>query len=285
MYRYLFVAFLLVFLSTGCGKKLDPRPKDSIIIPAPNLIVLENTDEGILIKNAEEYNVFVEKSSIDDLKCADDFRFLIKIPSGGEFLDKNVTEAHSYVYRFTNVDEEIGVESIFRAKSILYSKPISVKNLVINPKPTGEAILNIFFDREPRGYLLKVNNKELGRFNRDNITILLEDKEENEIVITPYDQYNNLGKTKRVLYKNPRIYFITPPDVVRSITNDDFFLVNWDDVPYAKGYRVYNDKELILAETMVPYLKIKAVDTCQEIYIASFNDEVESEKRVFKVCR
>lgn len=274
---------LILTVIFSCGKKLDPKPKDSIIIPAPQNIVLENRNDGIYIKNNEEYTLFVEKSSIDDKRCASDFRFLTKLKNGEEFIDRNVEESLSYVYRFTSIDEAIGVESIFRTKSILYSKPISITNLIITPKPTGEAQISLEFDHKPRGFTIKINNKDLGRFQGDNITLLLEDREQNEIIITPYDQYNNIGIPKKVIYQNPRVYFITPPSNIKHIFDEKVVLLNWDDVPYATGYKIYDTNNNLMIDTKVNYTKIE-INRCIEFYISSYNDYVESEKRYTKIC-
>ncbi|MGB9730901.1 MULTISPECIES: hypothetical protein [Calditerrivibrio] len=285
MIKFLKTVFLLYIAISimGCGKKLDPKPKDSIIIPAPQNVILKNTDDGIYIKNNEKYVLFIEKSSIDDLRCAEDFKFLIKLKPEEEFVDKNVIESHSYVYRFTNMDENIGVESIFRPKSILFSRPISIKSFVIMPNPNGEALISLQFDRVPRGFIVKLNGKDLGRFSGDNVTILLEEKEQNEIVIIPYDQYNNTGVEKKIIFSNPKIYFLTPPEKIKFIRDEDKIFLSWEAVPYAKGYRIYDNESNLIIDTKVNYAKIVS-SKCINFYISSYNDVTESDKKLYKNC-
>lgn len=285
MVKFLKAVFLLYIAISiiGCGKKLDPRPKDSIIIPAPQNVILKNTDDGVYIKNNERYVLFIEKSSIDDLRCAEDFKFLVKLKPNEEFVDKNVIESHSYVYRFTNMDEDIGVESIFRPKSILFSRPIGIKSIVVTPNPNGEAFISLQFDRVPRGFLLKLNGKDLGRYSGDNVTILLEEREQNEIVVIPYDQYNNLGIEKKIVFSNPKIYFLTPPEKIKFIKDEGTIFLSWDVVPYAKGYRIYDTESNLIIDTKVNYARLKS-SKCADFYISSYNDVVESEKKLYRNC-
>lgn len=277
---------LFIIFINACGKKLDPKPKDSIIIPPPRKVSLENREEGVYIKNNEEYTLFVEKSSIDDTKCSDNFIFLVKLKPEEGYLDRDVKESLSYVYRFTNLDENYGVESTFVSKSILYSKPIKITNFIISPKPTGEVTISLTFDKIPRGVHVKINNKDLGRFTDNTFTLLLEDKEQNTISITPYDKYNNLGVTKTVVYSNPRVYFITPPEIKNYIIDENSILINWDDIPYAKGYRLYDTKSNKVLDTKVNYAKLnlEKPNSCIEFYISSYNEQIESEKKYIKLC-
>jgi len=283
IYIYGFFVLISIIIFVSCGKKLDPKPKDTIIIPSPNNVILENSEEGVYIKNNENYTLFVEKSSIDDARCAENFIFLTKLKPNEEYVDKNVIESHSYIYRFTNIDESIGVESIFRPKSILYSKPIKITGFVIEPKPTGEATIFLEFNEKPRGVAVKINGKDLGRFTDNKLSLLLEDRDSNEIIIVPYDKYNNHGIPKRIVYSNPKVYFLTPPDNLKYVIDENRLLLNWDDVPYAKGYKIYNSSGCII-DTKVNYVNI-IFEKCVEIYISSYNDFTESEKRYFKICK
>lgn len=278
---------LVLSLSISCGKKLDPIPKESIIIPPPEDIVLQNTDKGVILKNNGNYIVYIEKSSIDDKDCSEKFRYVVKVPQKGEFLDENVLESYTYTYRITNIDEIIGRESIPRSFNITYSPPISVKKFEIIPNSDGRVNILLYFNKKPRFFEVNLNGKELGNFSGDNITILLDDSELNVIKITPFDKFNNRGEVKTITYANPKIYFLYPPERISYIYDNGLAIIQWDPVVYAKGYKLFivekdiNYKEV--ADIKVNFVKI-SFKGCIDIAIAAYNDEVESEKKYFKIC-
>lgn len=286
VYFKLILSVLLLF-SFSCGKKLDPIPKESIVIPAPVNIVLQNQEKGILLKNNGDYTIYVEKSSIDDKNCSDKFRYIVKIPKKGEFLDENVLESHTYTYKVTNIDEIIGLESASQSFSITYSPPIYVKQFSIIPNPDGKVHLMLHFDRQPRFFTINLNGKQLGNFNGDNVTILLDDTESNSITITPFDKFNNKGEVKTITYSNPKTYFLYSPQHISYIYDNGLAMIHWDPIVYAKGYKFY------IVESVGRYrdpidLKVNFVKVpfhgCLEFAISAYNDEVESEKKDFKIC-
>jgi hypothetical protein len=275
----------------ACGKKTAPISKDSIALPVPEKFVLKNTDKGIYIKNNDpKYTLFVEKASLDDNNCATSFGFVTKLKPNTDFTDEKVIVSRGYSYRLMNMDEEIGVQSQPVDKNIIYSKPINVMNVFVTPHPTGDINLKVTFDQMPRFFTITLNGKELGRFNGDNATILLEDLDKNTIVITPVDKFNNTGNIKTIVYENPKIYFLTSPKDIGYFYDSDnkSVFLHWDSVDYATGYRVYDEAEghnYPIAESLTPFVRFNYhLKGCKRFGVSAYNDKTESKKAYVKVC-
>ncbi|MEF3255847.1 MAG: hypothetical protein K6348_09880, partial [Deferribacterales bacterium] len=263
----------------------DPISKDRIVIPPPDNVSVENRYDGVVIKNNGKYTLYVEKSSLDDKNCSEQFKFLTKIPAGGTFIDKDVIQTYTYSYRITNLDEEIRVESVSKDYSIIYAIPIEVNGFEIIPSPNGYITMNLNFSSKPRYFKVFLNGKEVGKFNNDNITLLLEDIESNEIVIIAYDKFNNQGVAKRIIYSNPRSFYLYPPEKFEIIEDENFKFIHWESVPYAIGYRLYDfDTGLLVRETKVNYIRLD-LKGCKKFYLTSFNDKTESEKKLLDLCK
>lgn len=277
---------------SGCGKKTNPISKDAIELPVPTKYVLSNTDKGVYIRNNDnKYTLFVEKSSLDDDNCSTSFAFVAKLKPKEDFTDDKVKVAAAYTYRLMNMDEEIGVQSQPVDKNIIYSKPINVMEVLITPYPTGDVDLRLRFDQMPRFFTITLNGKELGRFNGDNATILLEDMDKNTIVITPVDRFNNTGNIKTVVYENPKMYFLTPPKDIGYFYDSDnnTVFLHWDSVDYATGYKVYEEKKdekgFLISDTSVPFAKfVYHLKGCKQFGISAYNSKTESKKAYIKVC-
>ncbi len=283
--KYFAVLILFIFI-VACGLKTDPKSKDSFEIKIPKNITINNSDNGIIIKNTDnEYSLIVERSEKTD-NCSTEFIFKDKIPPKKSFIDKDVACCTTYTYRLYNVDEQINVNSASFLKTITYTNPIQVKDLTIEYLDDTTVKVKPDFTLKPLFYTVYLDKKELFKTRKDEFTILLPYKLENILKIIPTDEYNNIGKPFQKLLINKQVAKLSPPKKINHIVNNSNAFLTWDKVEKAEGYKIQinNQKEFTIKTNIYNY-KFQENEKCAIFKISSFSKYYTSEPTSIKICK
>ncbi|UOD34029.1 hypothetical protein DSN97_07615 [Deferribacteraceae bacterium V6Fe1] len=281
-----FILVNIIFLLLACGKKTDPIPLDTVVIPQVEVErTLTLTDNGVLIKNVSGYVLYVEKAEVIS-DCAQEFKIVAKIEPKGYYIDKNVIKGEDYIYRFFNVDEDIKVASKEVTKKITFNHPVKVEKFEAAFLNDKYVKANLFFSDEVGYYEVYLNSKLVKKSKQMQLELPLEDKDMNTVEIIPYDKYFNKGIVFKKDFISYSKYLLPDVKGVKFIDKGDTFILSWDSVSGAVGYRIYlienADKKLI--ETSKENFQVLKKNGSCIFGISAFNEYTESNLSTINIC-
>lgn len=277
----------IIFLLFACGKKTDPVPLDTIVIPEVEIEkAITLSDSGVLIKNTGNYVLYIEKAeTVND--CVQEYKLLAKVNPKSHYSDEYVIRGNEYIYRLFNVDEDNKVASKGVTKKITFNYPIKIEKFEYDLIDERYLKANLTFSDEVGYYEIYINSKLVKKSKQLQMELSFEDKNLNTVEIIPYDRYFNKG----IVFKKDFIayskYLLPEVKGIKFIDRGDTFILSWDSVSGAKGYKIYfidnNDKKLI--ETVKENFQIlQKNDYGCEYAISAFNDYTESNFSTIDIC-
>lgn len=285
-FNKIFLLFIILIIFIGCGLKTDPKSKDSFQINKPKSVSINNSINGILIKNTQkDYSLIVERA-IRTTECLTPFVHIATITEKSDFMDTDVTSGTVYVYRAFNLDTELNINSSSTVHSITYNTPITVSKTESIHMDNTSIEITPTFSEKPLFYVVTINNKELMKTRKTSFKLLLENKLNNIVNITPYDKYNNKGDTFSSTFINKNAAVILSPQNVQYISGKQNTFITWDKISGAAGYRI-SAKEKLLVETTNNTFRYTFSDneSCLTLEISAFNQYYESAPTKLKICK
>lgn len=276
-----FILLLLVCFLISCGKKTEPVSKDSFIIsPVNTSEVLFLGESGVILKNhSKKYNLLVEKAVFTD-NCTGDFKVVADINPEGTFVDQNVAIGKEYIYGFYHVDNYLKFSSVRSTKKVVYSRPVKVTDFIYDIGDADTLRGNVTFSDAVNFFKISLNGKEIDIKRQNSFEILLENRDKNIIEIIPFDNYLNKGITFSQEIINKRKFFLVPPSDFNVIKTAEKYLLSWDKIDGAKGYRVYYDDKNITTSESYAFISLSVCN----VYVSSFNEVFESDKAEVNLC-
>ncbi|MCB4204745.1 hypothetical protein LF845_07200 [Deferribacterales bacterium Es71-Z0220] len=281
-----FILLSIFFLLLACGKKTDPIPLDTLILPQVEVEkVLKLDDNGVLIKNISKYVLYVEKAEVIG-DCAQEFSVIAKIEPKGNYIDNNVTKGVDYIYRLFNVDENIKVASKEVTKKITFNYPVKVEKFESSLLSDKYLKAELYFSDEIGYYEVYLNSKLVKKSKQMQLELPLEDKDINTVEIIPYDKYFNKGIVFKKDFISYSKYLLPNVKGVKFIDKGGSFILSWDSVRGATGYKIYlienTDKKFI--EMSKENFRVLQKNGRCVFGISAFNDYTESNLSIINIC-
>lgn len=278
--KNLFIIFILFFLLSGCGRKMDPTLEDYLQPePATGLNLTAYYDKIVITwsypeKNKSKLGSFLlERESAGNMKSLGFFS-----PETGSFEDKDFVFGQTYRYRIFAINKK-GIYSKPLENQITPKKlpqitqlqyKITHEGVLLSWKSENSVMYNIYKQvfREARN---NEKNEQDGRqrikigSTEKNYFLIEENFRENgsplTYLVTPYVSETNIyieGEGTEVTV--PLEDFIpSKPEEVFWTINENGIYISWKEVPdrWIKGYKVYRktagDSDFVLiGRTMIP---------------------------------
>lgn len=281
-----FILINIIFLLLACGKKTDPIPLDTVVLPEVEIEkAITLNDSGVLIKNTSKYVLYVEKAEVVN-DCIKEYNLLSKVNPKGYYIDKKVIKGKDYIYRLFNVDEDIKVASKEVSKKITFNFPIKVEKFESVLMDDKYVKANLLFSDDLGYYEVYLNSKLVKKSKQMQLDLYLQDKDMNTIEIIPYDKYFNKGIVFKKDFVRYSKYLLSDVKGVKFIDKGDTFILSWDSVSGAAGYKIYNidssDKKLI--KTVKENFQVLPKKYGCTFGIAAFNEYTESNLSTIDIC-
>ncbi|PMP72452.1 MAG: hypothetical protein C0186_01280 [Thermodesulfovibrio aggregans] len=266
---FLVIFISLIFLLTGCGRKMDPTLEDYLQPePATGLNLTAYYDKIVISwsypeKNKAKLSSFLlERESVGGIKTLGFFS-----PETASLEDKDFIFGQRYKYRIfainkkgiysKPIESQITLKKLPEIKGLKYK--ITEQGVLLSWDSNDSVMYNIY--RIQSGQIQKIGSTEKNYF-------LIEERFKDDLtsqfltyLVTPYVSEPNVyieGKGSEV--KVPLKDFLpSKPQEVFWTINENGVYISWKEVPekWIKGYKVYRktatDSDFILiGETMIP---------------------------------
>ena len=235
----IFLIILCLFL-WACGIKSAPIPKSSLNIPYPDTVKVSVTDEGVLIENlSDKYTMFAERSEYSrNLMLVDVYKRLSLISPNTSYLDKNVEQSVTYIYRFKNFYTEYNTFSPAVSRTIKYYVPVTIKNVSLNLF-RKEICITTNASSAVKNISVNINGKDMGGISSGQECFELPNTLTINLLLIPYDFEDNPGVAYTETIKRDEDTVLLPPQNAKALRQGKTIIISWDKGAAGDVYNVY----------------------------------------------
>ena len=274
-------------LCLACGKKADPRPIESLMIPQPTWVELYLKEDGIHIaNNSTDFSILAERaeSEVGDLFFPV-YYTLATVKPQSAFIDNSTRRNTRYIYRIRTIHTKYDVYSDPITKVVSYKGAVAVESLKWRIDKRSLCV-DVKLSRDVASHKIMMNGKEMDAtkecYPLPNASTIL-------LVVIPYSDGGLPGGAySEVINVEPGI-IILPPQNVRIIRMDRQITLSWQDVPGAVRYEIkaIDGRGIVVTDrtTLTIYnSNLIFENRCTEFTLISVGEKISSEPIKVQSC-